>query len=116
MNDDGATAAGTEHATSSDGADTAAHTTRGTTSSAAQGVDGADTPNSNSGLRSVLATDFDVWQALGGVRGLVETGAPGLIFVAVYVVTGELIPRNIIFGSACRRGRHDKNTNCKNKC
>ena len=92
MNDDGATAAGTEHATSSDGADTAAHTTRGTTSSAAQGVDGADTPNSNSGLRSVLATDFDVWQALGGVRGLVETGAPGLIFVAVYVVTGELIP------------------------
>jgi len=92
MNDDGATAAGTEHATSSDGADTAAHTTRGTTSSAAQGVDGADTPNSNSGLRSVLATDFDVWQALGVVRGLVETGAPGLIFVAVYVVTGELIP------------------------
>ncbi len=48
--------------------------------------------NGNSGLRSVLATDFDAWQALGGVRGLVETGAPSLIFVAVYVATGELIP------------------------
>ncbi len=85
MNDDGAAAPCTEHATRSDGADTPSDGARGATA-------GTSPSGGNSGLRSVLSSDFDVWQALGGVRGLVETGAPGFIFVAVYVATGELIP------------------------
>ncbi|MFT3942874.1 MAG: DUF3159 domain-containing protein [Ancrocorticia sp.] len=76
MNDDGATSTSTDQATGSHG----------------ESSHNSDAEGANSGLRSVLATDFDVWQALGGVRGLVETGAPSLIFVAVYVATGELIP------------------------
>ncbi|MFT0848503.1 DUF3159 domain-containing protein [Actinomycetaceae bacterium L2_0104] len=48
------------------------------------------TAEGNGGLRSVLAADFDVWQAVGGVRGLIETALPSLIFIAVYVATGQL--------------------------
>ena len=46
----------------------------------------------HTGLNSVIAEEFDVWQALGGVRGLIETAAPGLVFIVVYVVSGELTP------------------------
>lgn len=53
--------------------------------------DGAPDTNGATGLRSVLASDFNVWQAVGGVRGLTETALPSLIFIAVYVATGELV-------------------------
>ena len=43
------------------------------------------------GLRAVLASDFNVWQAVGGVRGLTETALPSLIFIAVLVATGQLL-------------------------
>ena len=46
----------------------------------------------SSGLAAVLGEDFDVWQAVGGVRGLVETVAPGLIFIIVFLVTHQLVP------------------------
>ncbi len=36
------------------------------------------------------ARDFSVADAIGGVRGLVESVAPGLVFVVVYVATTNL--------------------------
>lgn len=44
------------------------------------------------GVRQVLASDFSLEQAIGGWRGLVESVAPGLVFVVVYVATRELTP------------------------
>lgn len=49
-------------------------------------------PTKATGLRSVLADDFDVWQAVGGVRGLIETTAPGVVFLVAYVATREILP------------------------
>jgi hypothetical protein len=44
------------------------------------------------GVRQVLASDFSLEQAIGGWRGLVESVAPGLAFVVVYLVTSALTP------------------------
>jgi len=44
------------------------------------------------GLRALTAADFSVAEATGGVRGLVESVAPGLVFVVVYLVADELTP------------------------
>ena len=40
--------------------------------------------NGGRGLGAALAADFDPWAAVGGVRGLVETTVPGIIFLVVY--------------------------------
>src|SRR5690349_18575322 len=39
------------------------------------------------GVRALAGQDFSVADAIGGVRGLVESVAPGLVFVVVYVAT-----------------------------
>src|SRR5690625_2083288 len=48
----------------------------------------------NHGTRGAIAQldaeDFDLWQAVGGVRGLVESVAPGVVFVVVFVLTRDL--------------------------
>jgi hypothetical protein len=44
------------------------------------------------GLESLLGEDFSVSDAVGGVRGLVESALPGVVFVAVYVATSALTP------------------------
>lgn len=48
----------------------------------------------NRGTRGALAQlnseEFDLWQAVGGVRGLVESVAPGVVFVVVFVATRDL--------------------------
>lgn len=44
------------------------------------------------GLRAVAGEDFSFAEAVGGVRGLVESTLPGLVFVVVYVATRELTP------------------------
>jgi len=44
------------------------------------------------GMRSVLAEDFSFADAIGGVRGLAESVAPGLVFVVVYLLDYELVP------------------------
>ncbi|MGO1591788.1 MAG: DUF3159 domain-containing protein [Ancrocorticia sp.] len=57
-----------------------------------------------SGLNAVVADEFDVWQALGGVRGLIETAAPSLVFITVFVISGELLPAiaaPVIFSVGC---------------
>ena len=44
------------------------------------------------GLRALTGDEFSLVEATGGVRGLVESVAPGLLFVVVYLVTRELTP------------------------
>ena len=46
--------------------------------------------NGGRGLGAALAADFDPWAAVGGVRGLVETTVPGIIFLVVYTVTKDV--------------------------
>jgi hypothetical protein len=42
------------------------------------------------GLASVIDDDFSVYDAVGGVRGAIESVLPGLVFVVVFVVTRNL--------------------------
>jgi hypothetical protein len=42
------------------------------------------------GVRALAGEQFSVAEAVGGVRGLVESVAPGLVFVVVFVATTEL--------------------------
>ncbi|WP_372592832.1 DUF3159 domain-containing protein [Actinotalea sp.] len=42
------------------------------------------------GMRALLGDDFSFAEAVGGVRGVVESVAPGLVFVVVYLLTFEL--------------------------
>ena len=44
------------------------------------------------GLRAVTGEEFSFVDAIGGVRGLVESTLPGLVFVVVFVPTRELAP------------------------
>lgn len=44
------------------------------------------------GLRSLTAQEFSALDSVGGLRGLVEATAPGLIYLVVYVVTSQLAP------------------------
>lgn len=44
------------------------------------------------GLRAVTGEDFSFSDAIGGVRGLVESTLPGLVFVVVFVLLRELTP------------------------
>jgi hypothetical protein len=44
------------------------------------------------GLRQLTAEDFSFEAAIGGWRGLVESLAPGLVFVVVFVATSTLAP------------------------
>ena len=43
------------------------------------------------GLRAVTGDDFNALSAMGGIRGLVEAVLPGLIFITVFSLTGELM-------------------------
>ncbi len=42
------------------------------------------------GVRALAGEQFSVAEAVGGVRGLVESVAPGLVFVVVFVATTDL--------------------------
>lgn len=43
---------------------------------------------SSQGWRAVAADDFSVAAAVGGVRGMVESALPGVVFVVAYLVWG----------------------------
>ncbi|MPV38565.1 DUF3159 domain-containing protein [Georgenia subflava] len=43
-------------------------------------------------MRGLAGEDFSVAETIGGVRGLVESMAPGLVFVVVFIATRELVP------------------------
>jgi len=44
------------------------------------------------GVRTLVADDFSFADAIGGVRGMVESTAPGLVFVVAYLATRQLVP------------------------
>ncbi len=44
------------------------------------------------GARALLGEEFSFVDAVGGVRGLVESVLPGTVFVVVYVATSQLVP------------------------
>ncbi len=52
----------------------------------------AAAPAAPRGMQAVLGEEFSVADAVGGVRGLVESVAPGVVFVVVYVATSALTP------------------------
>ncbi len=41
-----------------------------------------------SGWRAVAGTEFSARESVGGVRGLIESSAPGVVFVTAYLVWG----------------------------
>lgn len=47
-------------------------------------------PRQRPPLAQLDSDEFDIWQAMGGVRGLVESVAPGIVFVALFVITRDL--------------------------
>ncbi len=53
------------------------------------------------GLRAITGETFSASDAVGGVRGVVESVAPGLLFVVVYLVAGQrLTPALVAAGAA----------------
>lgn len=50
-----------------------------------------ESSSQHAGLASLADDDFSVMQAIGGVRGLVESLLPGLVFVVLFVVTRNLM-------------------------
>ena len=54
------------------------------------------TPSARSAIRTIATgekpTAASLFSAVGGVRGVIESTAPGFIFLAVFTVTGELFP------------------------
>lgn len=44
------------------------------------------------GVRALAGEEFSVAEAIGGLRGLVESVLPGLVFVVVYLLTRDLVP------------------------
>lgn len=52
------------------------------------------------GMRVLAAEEFSASDAVGGVRGVVEAVAPGLLFVVVYIATGQQLRPALIAASA----------------
>lgn len=44
------------------------------------------------GLRALGSEEFSLAESVGGWRGLIESVAPGLVFVVVFVITREITP------------------------
>ena len=53
---------------------------------------GAPDPASGRGLKSVSGDTFSLVDALGGIRGVIESMAPGAAFVAVFVIVNAVAP------------------------
>jgi len=49
-------------------------------------------PEPQRGMRAVTAEEFSPLEAMGGVRGFIESVLPGLIFVVIYLITEDLWP------------------------
>lgn len=48
------------------------------------------------GVRSLTATEFSFAEAVGGVRGLLESTLPGVVFVVVFLASGRLLPPALV--------------------
>ncbi|WP_225754572.1 DUF3159 domain-containing protein [Actinotalea sp. Marseille-Q4924] len=56
-------------------------------------------PGAGRGVRVLAGEQFSLVEAIGGVRGLVESVLPGLVFVVVYLATRELVPSLVASGA-----------------
>lgn len=61
-------------------------------------VDGPAGPGR--GLAALTGNEFSASDAVGGVRGIVEAVAPGLLFVVVFVATGQRLTPALVAASA----------------
>jgi hypothetical protein len=52
------------------------------------------------GLRAITGETFSAADAVGGVRGVIESVAPGLLFVVVYLVNGQHLMPALVAASA----------------
>ncbi|WP_363267072.1 DUF3159 domain-containing protein [Cellulomonas sp.] len=52
------------------------------------------------GMRALTGEEFSASDAVGGVRGVVESVAPGLLFVVVYLVSGQQLTPALVAASA----------------
>ena len=60
----------------------------------------ADAQASGRGVRALTQDRFSFADAVGGVRGLVESIAPGLLFVVVYLVAGQRLVPAVVASAA----------------
>ena len=64
---------------------------------------GTETPETDQpglGMRALTQERFSFADAVGGVRGLVESIAPGLLFVVVYLVAGQRLVPAVVASAA----------------
>lgn len=59
----------------------------------------AAAPGAGRGVRVLAGEEFSLTEAIGGVRGLVESVLPGLVFVVLYLATRQLVPALIASGA-----------------
>ena len=52
--------------------------------------DAEEAPTARRGLRQLDSDHFDALESVGGVRGLIETVLPGVVFVVLFVITRDL--------------------------
>ncbi|EYR63787.1 potassium ABC transporter [Actinotalea ferrariae CF5-4] len=50
------------------------------------------------GVRVLTGEEFSLVEAIGGVRGLVESVLPGLVFVVLFLLTRDLVPALVAAG------------------
>jgi len=55
-------------------------------------LDGYQPGAGGRGLRQLDSDQFDMLASVGGVRGMVETVLPGVVFVVLFVITRDLMP------------------------
>ncbi|CAM5779765.1 DUF3159 domain-containing protein [Cellulomonas persica] len=64
----------------------------------------ADAPDADAGpargMRAITGETFSASDAVGGVRGVVESVAPGLLFVVVYLAAGQRLTPALVAASA----------------
>ncbi|MCC2333070.1 DUF3159 domain-containing protein [Cellulomonas wangsupingiae] len=51
------------------------------------------------GMRAIASEEFSAAEAVGGVRGIVEAVAPGLLFVVVYIAAGQRLQPALVAAS-----------------
>ena len=52
------------------------------------------------GMRALTAEQFSAADAVGGVRGVIESVAPGLLFVVVFIASGQRLAPALIAAAA----------------
>jgi len=53
----------------------------------------------NRGIRAVTADEFSPLDAMGGIRGLVESVLPGLLFITIFQITHSLLWALVVAGA-----------------